>query len=103
MREGGAGHGTCSTHRQALQAESAGRTTSRARHTTRWLQQPSDPPPLARKLAVPAGIALVSLSGWLGGDTVYRHGVGVAPKPLTPTYAYWTARLRCVDAVTDVV
>ena len=35
--------------------------------------------PLARKLAA-AGLAVVSLSGWLGGDVAFRHGVGVRPQ-----------------------
>lgn len=35
--------------------------------------------PLARKLAA-AGLAVVSLSGWLGGDIAFRHGVGVRPQ-----------------------
>ena len=32
--------------------------------------------PLARKLAA-AGLAVVSVSGWIGGDIAFRHGVGV--------------------------
>jgi uncharacterized membrane protein len=32
--------------------------------------------PLGRRLAA-AGLGLVSISGWLGGDLAYRHGVGV--------------------------
>jgi uncharacterized membrane protein len=28
------------------------------------------------------GIALLIVSGWLGGEMVYRHGVGVAPAEL---------------------
>jgi uncharacterized membrane protein len=31
---------------------------------------------LGRKLAV-AGLSVVSLSGWLGGDIAFRHGVGM--------------------------
>jgi uncharacterized membrane protein len=26
-----------------------------------------------------AGVAIIGLSGWLGGEMVYRHGVGVEP------------------------
>lgn len=32
--------------------------------------------PLGRRLAA-AGLGLVSISGWLGGDLAFRHGVGV--------------------------
>jgi uncharacterized membrane protein len=32
--------------------------------------------PLGRRLAA-AGLGIVSLSGWLGGDIAFRHGVGV--------------------------
>lgn len=32
--------------------------------------------PLGRKLAA-AGLGLVSISGWLGGDIAFRHGVGM--------------------------
>jgi uncharacterized membrane protein len=32
--------------------------------------------PLGRRLAA-AGLGIVSLSGWLGGDIVFRHGVGM--------------------------
>ncbi len=37
--------------------------------------------PLARRLAA-TGLAVVSLSGWLGGDIAFRHGVGVRPQAL---------------------
>jgi uncharacterized membrane protein len=30
------------------------------------------------------GIALISVSGWLGGEMVYVHGVGVEAKPPAP-------------------
>ena len=35
--------------------------------------------PLARRLAY-AGLGIVSLSGYLGGDLAFRHGVGVRPQ-----------------------
>ena len=35
--------------------------------------------PLGRKLAT-AGLGLVSVSGWLGGDLAFRHGVGMRSK-----------------------
>ncbi len=35
--------------------------------------------PLARRLAA-AGLGIVSLSGYLGGDIAFRHGVGVRPQ-----------------------
>lgn len=35
--------------------------------------------PLARRLAA-AGIGVVGVSGFLGGDIAYRHGVGVRPQ-----------------------
>jgi uncharacterized membrane protein len=30
------------------------------------------------------GVILISISGWLGGELAYRHGVGVAPQHDTP-------------------
>jgi uncharacterized membrane protein len=30
------------------------------------------------------GVILISISGWLGGDLSYKHGVGVAPQRDTP-------------------
>lgn len=30
------------------------------------------------------GVILISISGWLGGDLSYKHGVGVAPQHDTP-------------------
>jgi uncharacterized membrane protein len=30
------------------------------------------------------GVVLISISGWLGGDLSYKHGVGVAPQHDTP-------------------
>lgn len=37
--------------------------------------------PLARKMAA-AGLGLVAVSGYLGGDIAFRHGVGVRPQAL---------------------
>ncbi len=37
--------------------------------------------PLGRKLAA-TGLGIVSVSGWLGGDIAFRHGVGVRPQVL---------------------
>jgi uncharacterized membrane protein len=41
----------------------------------RWQQGPSGDPPL---LLTVLGVALISASGWLGGELVYVHGVAVA-------------------------
>ena len=30
------------------------------------------------------GVILISISGWLGGELAYKHGVGVAPQRDTP-------------------
>jgi uncharacterized membrane protein len=30
------------------------------------------------------GVILISISGWLGGELAYKHGVGVAPQHDTP-------------------
>ncbi|HZE73611.1 MAG TPA: DUF2231 domain-containing protein [Pyrinomonadaceae bacterium] len=30
------------------------------------------------------GVVLIAISGWLGGELAYRHGVGVAPQNDTP-------------------
>ena len=30
------------------------------------------------------GVILISISGWLGGELTYKHGVGVAPQHDTP-------------------
>jgi uncharacterized membrane protein len=38
--------------------------------------------PLARRLAA-TGLGVVGLSGWLGGDIAFRHGVGVRPQAFT--------------------
>jgi len=38
--------------------------------------------PLARGLAA-TGLGVVGLSGWLGGDIAFRHGVGVRPQAFT--------------------
>jgi len=38
--------------------------------------------PAGRKLAL-AGLGVVSVSGWLGGDIAFRHGVGVRPQAFT--------------------
>lgn len=35
--------------------------------------------PLGRRLAL-TGLGVVGVSGWLGGDIAYRHGVGVRPQ-----------------------
>jgi uncharacterized membrane protein len=38
------------------------------------------------------GVILISISGWLGGDLSYKHGVGVAPQHDTPEQE--TAKVR---------
>jgi uncharacterized membrane protein len=38
------------------------------------------------------GVILISISGWLGGDLSYKHGVGVAPQHDTPEEE--TAKVR---------
>ena len=46
-----------------------------------WAARTKDRRPLGRKLAA-AGLAVAGLSGYLGGDISYRHGVGVRPQAL---------------------
>jgi uncharacterized membrane protein len=38
------------------------------------------------------GVILISISGWLGGELAYKHGVGVAPQHDTPEEE--TAKVR---------
>ena len=45
-----------------------------------WAARRSDRRPLGRRLAA-AGLGVVGVSGFLGGDVAFRHGVGVDPKP----------------------
>jgi uncharacterized membrane protein len=40
----------------------------------RWQREPASDPPLLLTLI---GVALISASGWLGGELVYVHGVAV--------------------------
>ncbi len=42
-----------------------------------------EPPGLAFALVV-LGIAVIGASGWLGGEMVYTHGVGVEARPPAP-------------------
>ena len=49
------------------------------------------------KLTVPflislVGVILIGISGWLGGDLVYKHGVSVAPQHDSPEEE--TAKVR---------
>ncbi|MGA9997751.1 MAG: DUF2231 domain-containing protein [Pyrinomonadaceae bacterium] len=44
---------------------------------------------VGRSMSVPfvlslLGVILISISGWLGGDLAYKHGVGVAPQHDSP-------------------
>ena len=50
-----------------------------------YLRTRSGAPLVNRSLTIPfilslIGIILISISGWLGGDLAYKHGVGVAPQ-----------------------
>lgn len=44
---------------------------------------------VGRRLTIPfllsaAGVLLIGISGWLGGELAYRYGVGVAPQRTSP-------------------
>jgi uncharacterized membrane protein len=46
-------------------------------------------PMISRKFLIPfilsfIGVVLIGISGWLGGDLSYKHGVGVKPQHDTP-------------------
>jgi uncharacterized membrane protein len=45
----------------------------------RW----DDPARLGSTVLTVLGIVLIGVSGWLGGEMVYRGGVGVAPEAAT--------------------
>jgi uncharacterized membrane protein len=46
-----------------------------------WLRTTSAPrAPLPFALSI-LGVVLIAVSGWLGGEMVYRHGVAVSPEP----------------------
>jgi uncharacterized membrane protein len=49
-----------------------------------WLRLGHAQSPLAIGLAV-VGILLIATSGWLGGELVYVHGIGVAPAVPAPS------------------
>jgi uncharacterized membrane protein len=40
------------------------------------------------------GIILISISGWLGGELAYKHGVGVTPQHDTPAEEFAKERVR---------
>ncbi len=46
-----------------------------------WALRSSGRRPLGRALAA-SGLGIVSISGWLGGDIAFRHGVGMRPQAL---------------------
>lgn len=46
-----------------------------------WAMRKRGRRPLGRKLSA-VGLGLVGVSGYLGGDLAYRHGVGVRPQAL---------------------
>ena len=46
-----------------------------------WALRSRDRESLGRALAA-GGLGIVSVSGWLGGDIAFRHGVGVRPQAL---------------------
>lgn len=39
------------------------------------------------------GVILISISGWLGGELTFRHGVGVAPQSDSPAEEYAKNRM----------
>jgi uncharacterized membrane protein len=47
----------------------------------RWQAAPASEPPL---LLTVLGVALIGVSGWLGGEMVYVHGVAVEHAPSPP-------------------
>ncbi len=49
-----------------------------------WALRSRGSRPLGRALAA-GGLGIVSVSGWLGGDIAFRHGVGVRPQALRDT------------------
>lgn len=46
-----------------------------------WALRSAGRRPLGRALAA-SGLGIVGLSGWLGGDIAFRHGVGMRPQAL---------------------
>ena len=46
-----------------------------------WSLRSAGRRPLGRALAA-GGLGIVSISGWLGGDIAFRHGVGMRPQAL---------------------
>ena len=52
-----------------------------ALYVASWALRSRDRRSLGRALAA-GGLGLVSVSGWLGGDIAFRHGVGVRPQAL---------------------
>ena len=56
-------------------------TVALAAYLGSWAARRADRRPLGRKLAA-LGMAVTGVSGYLGGDISYRHGVGVRPQAL---------------------
>jgi uncharacterized membrane protein len=50
-------------------------------YVTSWAMRSGGRRSLGRRLAA-GGLGIVSISGWLGGDIAFRHGVGVRPQAL---------------------
>ena len=50
-------------------------------YVTSWALRSGGRRPLGQALAA-SGLGIVSLSGWLGGDIAFRHGVGMRPQAL---------------------
>lgn len=50
-------------------------------YVTSWALRSGGRRSLGRRLAA-SGLGIVSISGWLGGDIAFRHGVGMRPQAL---------------------
>jgi len=48
-----------------------------------WLRMGSEPGAALPVILSVIGIAMLSVSGWLGGEMVYVHGAAVAPQKQT--------------------
>lgn len=67
-------------HRTALFHTIVGFTILAAYAATLWARWPAGSPPDRAGLALgldAAGVVLVTIQGWLGGELVYRHHIGV--------------------------
>ena len=72
---------TRGTVRRETSVHAALNTVALAAYLGSWAARRADRRPLGRKLAA-LGMAVTGVSGYLGGDISYRHGVGVRPQAL---------------------